>query len=820
MWGGGSSLTLTVSRQCSSSSNFHFVLSGGGQTFMRRILGILTLLCAVLAATNGFAQTGSGQVGGIVQDSSRALIPGVTLTLTNIATGVSSAQISNEAGTYNFASVQPGSYKLTAELAGFKQAVANDLAVGTNAQVRWNFVLEVGAASTQVEVSVATEALLTESAASVGTVLPEQRVRELPLVGQNVLDLLKVLPGFREGATAATATVGGLGLDTVNATINGLSTNSSRDSAGLWGYQTFTTNVINPDLVGEIRLILAPVDAELGRGNSQIQIQTRGGTNKYAGSLVWNVQDSALNANTWANNRTTAVVDGVTVWSPTRPNWQNVQQFSGSYGGPIIKNKTFFFFLYDQQFNHARELVTNQVLTDTARQGIFRYWEGWNPGNALEPYPTAFTNSTTALYPAVDLNGNAIRPLQNPDGSPYTGSLRCFSVFGNVKVDGSAFTQADCPGGTAVLGPNTGGPWDRNRPTPDSTGYIRKILSLMPKANFFSTFGNVNPDGLNTASYRYLRSRSGSNSTNASIGVVQSAADYNNRKQFNFKIDHNLKTKHRISVGWTYERVDSEASLAPWDGVLNGTIRRRPQLLTVNGTSTLSPTLVNEARFGVNYSSEWFSPAWANLSHPEITEAARPLLLTGSKNASNGIIYPVRYDPGTNFNGFMAINGTDFANTSPLWDYADTLRWTTGKHAFSMGVNYRRPMTTGFNSSAYPGAQTGNPAGATATAPLLSASTTNFATELPGFLQTARNNAVQLLYSLNGSIANATTNYWIDGFKDIQGGVWKDATLVKDIIPTAETIYGHQTRKQISNEWSFFFKDDYKLTPRLTLNLG
>lgn len=781
---------------------------------MQRILPKEVLLCLVLTAGNALAQTGSGQVGGIVQDATKALIPGVTITLTNTATGVVTTQISNETGAYGFASVPPGTYKLTAELAGFRQAVANDLQVGTNAQVRWDFTLEVGALSSAIEVSVQADQLQTESTASVGLVLPEQRVRDLPVVGQNVLDLIKVLPGFRLGNTASTATVGGLGLDTVNATINGLSTNSSRDAAQFWGYQTFTTNVINPDLVGEVRLIIAPVDAELGRGNAQFQIQTRGGTNRYGGSAVLDIQNSALNANSWANNRTTAVVDGKTVWAPTRANWYNLQQYTGSFGGPIKKNKSFFFFLYDQQVNNARELITTQVLTDTARQGIFRYYSGWNPGNALEPFPTSFTNSTTASYPVVDFNGNPRAPLNNPDGSAYTGGLRCFSVFGNRKFDGSPFTAADCPGGSAVIR-NTG--WDQNRLTPDQTGYIQKVLGMMPKANFFATFANVNPDGLNTAIYRYVRRRTGSNSTNSSIGVVQTPADYPNRKQLNLKVDHNFTSKHRVSLVWTYEMVDSEASLAPWDGKLNGNIRRRPEILTVNGTSTLSPTLVNEARFGVNYSSEWFSPAWANLHNKETAAAARALLLTGGKNASNGKTYPVIYNPGAGANGFLQLPSTDFANTSPLWDYADTVRWMRGKHAFSMGGNYRRPMTTGFNSSAYATATTGNPTGVAA--PLIT-TLTNFQTELPGFLQAARNSSANLLYLLYGSLATAATPYWIDGYNDVASGAWRDTTLVKDRIHTGEDQYGHQARTQISNEWSFFFKDDYKFTKRLTLNLG
>jgi hypothetical protein len=780
-----------------------------------------TLFAAAFAVlvtvSSAFAQTGSGNISGTVQDSTKARLPGVSITLSNSETGVVSTQISNETGSYSFPSVPPGNYKLTADLPGFKGSVANDLRVGPNAQVRWDFVLEVGSVDTKVEVSVAADQLQTESTASVGLVLPEQKIHDLPIVGQNVLDLINVLPGFRQGANGTQAsgyTVGGLGLDTVNTTINGLSTNSARDSAGFWGYQTFTTNVINPDMIGEVRLIIAPVDAELGRGNAQFQIQTRSGTNKITGSAVINARNSALDANSWANNK-----------AGTRPNWYNLEQYTASAGGPIRKNKTFFFFLYDQEVNHARELISNQVLTDTARQGIFRYWSGWNPSDALAPLPTVFNSSATGTYPSVDFAGNPIAPARNPDGSPYTGSLICTSVFGNVKFDGSPFTQADCPGGKAVF-PTTGGQttWDPTRTRADQTGYISRVLAAMPHPNFFGNFGGVNPDGLNSALQRYVRPRNGSNSTNASIGVVQSVADFPNRKQSNVKLDHNFNSKHRLSFQWTYERSSNEGSLAPWDGKLNGLYRRHPQILTLNGTSTLSPNLVNEARFGVNYSSEWASPAWANLDNPATTQAARKWLLTGGTNTANSKTYPVIYNPGISFNGgtstisngFINIGGFDFANTTPLWDYADTLRLTKGKHAISMGGEYRRPMTTGFNSSGYPTSTTGNPTGAAV--PTIN----NLGTfpELPGFQTTARGDLVNLLYLMNGSIATASTPYWIDTAGDISSGAWRDTTVEKDIIPTAETLYGHQTRTQVGREFSFFIKDDFKFTRRLTLNLG
>ncbi len=180
------------------------------------------------------------------------------------------------------------------------------------------------------------------------------------------------------------------------------------------------------------------MDVELGRGNTQIQIQTRGGTNKFTGSAVWNIQNTALNANTWANNKNivTHPVTNISRWSPIRPDWRNTHDFTLTYGGPIKKNKTFFFASWDQQISVTRALQTNTVYTDSARQGIFRYWEKWNPGNAASAQPTFPATATSAMAPAVDYGGSPLRPALNPDGTPYNGALRCFSVFGNVKADG------------------------------------------------------------------------------------------------------------------------------------------------------------------------------------------------------------------------------------------------------------------------------------------------------------------------------------------------------------------------------------------------
>src|SRR5215471_9032950 len=528
---------------------------------MIRALATAALFLLFATGTVFGQATGNGQVIGTVQDAQKAFIPGVTITLTNKGTNVTDTRVTNDAGAYTFPSVLPGTYKITAELPGFKTTTADNLEVGANAQVRWNFSMEVGTVANQVEVTIAADQIITETSQSVGTVLQQQRVTDVPLVGQNVLDILQVLPGFRQSLNGndSQSTVGGMSLDTVNATINGLSSVSSRDSASLWGRQTMSTTVINPDMVSEMRLVTTPVDAELGRGNAQVQIQTRSGTNQFRGSGVWNVQNSALNANSWVNNSNAGAA--------VKPNWYNLNQLTGSLGGPIIKNKTFFYFLYDKQLVNRRSIVNSLVLTDTARQGIWRYWEGWNPAPALTPNPGTFAApgaTLTGSIASVDVGGNPLAPAFNPTGGAYTlGGLHCFSIFGNVKADGSPFTQADCPGGTAAINPTA---WDSLRPTVDQTGIIKNILAQMPHANFFSNTGAANTDGLNLATYRYVQGTHGPDpgSVNADIGVAQSKLDLNQRNQFNLKIDHNFNQKHRVAVNWTYERTGGETALAGW----------------------------------------------------------------------------------------------------------------------------------------------------------------------------------------------------------------------------------------------------------------
>src|SRR5882672_7833386 len=314
----------------------------------------VTLIFLVLSAL-AFAQTSNATLGGTISDASGALIPGVTITATNTGTGIVTTVLSNEAGAYQFASLQTGTYNVTAELPGFQPQTRSAVALGVSQQVRINFTLQVGAVAQAVEVSIAADTLIATSSSSVGTVLPEYKVRDLPLGGRNVMGLLTRTAGVSNAisgdGTNTGSSAGDIGffaggrLGAVNTTRDGFVVSDGRYLHG-----AFSSTYVSPDLVEEVRVITAPVDAEMGRGSGQVQMVTRSGTNLFRGSLFWNNRNSALDASNWFNN-----------FYGVPKDYENRNQYGGRLGGPIIKNKTFFFVLLDEQREAMRQNFVGNV---------------------------------------------------------------------------------------------------------------------------------------------------------------------------------------------------------------------------------------------------------------------------------------------------------------------------------------------------------------------------------------------------------------------------------------------------------------------------
>src|SRR5688500_15065615 len=348
---------------------------------MRKVLAPAAMLLSQLSLViPAYSQGIYANVAGTVTDASGALIPGVTIKATNVDQGTVKTTLTNEAGAYSYADLLPGRYTISASLPGFQTKNLTDVSLSQNTNYRYNFELTVAGVNTQVEVSVSAGMILATQGASVGQVLNQQKVQELPLVGNNILDLITVMAGVENivptnPPTAANAfgrentTFAGVRADNISVVRDAIQMQDARNRYGIYSMTT-----INPDLVGEIRLILAPVDVEMGRGNGSIQYTTRSGTNRCSGSAVWSFRNTALDPNSWTNNRNqtlklnqppeyyTAAQQG-TQNLAIDPVWSNTHQVTVSYGGPIIRNKTFFFALFDYNTNLKRMMDNFTVLT-------------------------------------------------------------------------------------------------------------------------------------------------------------------------------------------------------------------------------------------------------------------------------------------------------------------------------------------------------------------------------------------------------------------------------------------------------------------------
>ena len=622
----------------------------------------------------------------------------------------------------------------------------------------------------------------------------KNRYRSFPLVNNNALDLVRTMSGYVPVAgnavmNANETTVGGVSVGNLNLQRDGVDISDVRMPAGI-----HSPTQINPDMVGEFRMVLSPVDAEMGRGNAQVQVLTKSGTNAYHGSAVWNVQNTALDSNQWDNNR-----NNVT------PPWRNLNQYTLSVGGPIIKNKTFFFVLWDQQIARLRDSYNARALTPCAKKGIFRYFDNWNNGYENQ----TLTVTGTASYATVDSAGNPITPpallpsMLNKDGShkdnwaPHNGIMRYASVFGPLLNTPATNDCSDFDPATDVA---SGSPWDPYRIQMDTTGYIQSFLDQMPAANNYVL---TNTDGLNTAGARWMRGTRGADNM---FGIGED----NQRKQINIKIDHIINVNHRINGSWSLEKTWADNNFKVWPDGFGGRTERQPQVITVNLTSTLRPTLLNEARFGLMRTG---NNGYFPLENPETGKElyeklpkvnGLPLVISPGAGIAQFAVASSNY-----FGGRGGLLGWTNKDLSPRWTFADNITWIHGKHAFKAGAELRLNQTkstvfgTNWGMNINPYAVGGDPQG-------LAVQGIN-STNMPGLAGDNTTGSQQAMRNLlnffSGSLASVSQLYFVNSAKDLSS--WND--------PLSQA---QKIRDIRQKELSFFFKDDWKVHENLTLNLG
>ena len=359
--------------RCSASK----INNGGRQGFIHTLLvPALLLVIGPLALT----QPAQGQVinaslYGTVSDASGAAVPGATITATNVATAVATNTVSDATGDYLFPSLPPAAYDITVEKGGFKTTVISGITLLVDQKARIDAKLEVGGVTTKVEVTGAAPLVETKTA-SVGTVIGEQQAVDLPLNLRRLTSLAELVPGTVDdrGTGYAVIPAGGspFGVDVT------YSAGGARDSSNTllldgmesraWSTGGFA-QIPPPDAVQEFKIQTNIYDAAYGKtAGSTMNLVTKSGANQFHGDAYEFLRNSDLDArNFFATNQVNPVT-GAEIPGSARPEYRR-NQFGVTLGGPIRKDKTFFFVYYDALREIKGLSLTNEVPTDVEKAG-------------------------------------------------------------------------------------------------------------------------------------------------------------------------------------------------------------------------------------------------------------------------------------------------------------------------------------------------------------------------------------------------------------------------------------------------------------------
>ena len=513
---------------------------------------IVLLTSAALFAAEAQAQF-KASIQGTILDPNGGAVASAKVTVANEATGVTRDTVTSAEGFYRASELPPGTYTVTVEASGFKQATSKGIVVEAEQPRGLDITLQVGAVSEQVTVTASAEALHTENA-NVGKTVSTDEITRLPEVGRDPYELLRLTPGvFGDGARQGNGNTSVLpnnsgpggsnssifqvenqvqvsanGQRTAanNFTIDGVSVNS----LGFGGAAVITPN---QESVQEITVLSSSYSAEDGRGTgAQVKVVSKSGTNQFHGSGFFKYQDPNWNA----FNK----FHGAQGEKPSRVN-TNFRQFGSSLGGPVFKDKVFFFFSYEGLRSNNQDISTGTwVETPQFRQLVI---------NARPGSVTAKILSSPGITPRI---GNVL--TSTCAGAGITDPTQCQAVTGGLDV-----------------GSPTG-----------ATG------------QYVSNFAGGGLDGIPDIQFVQLALPSSTNGN-----------------QYNWRLDYN-RGKNQFAFSTYLTRANNLGSDAGGRSRPQGDIAQKPQNQSeaLAWIRLLSPTLVNEARF--NFTRFSFNQVSAN----------------------------------------------------------------------------------------------------------------------------------------------------------------------------------------------------------------
>jgi hypothetical protein len=385
--------------------------------------GAVLLGAALLAALPGpaAAQQQLAAVQGTATDATSAVLPGVVVTVTNQATGVARTATSNARGVYRILSVEPGRYDVSAELQGFRKVVQRDVVLSVGATLGIDFRMEPGGMEETIEVGAVVPDIQTQKA-DVSAVVEQKKIVDLPLMARNVLQLAGLQPGIQAALPGATGTsdflvpeqgvginASGQRMSAVSATVDG----TNVDGAPWGGTVLMTPNV---ESVQEFQVIANNQSAEYGRNSgASITMVTKGGTNEVHGSVFEFHRNEGM--------RTLNHFEKLA--KQTNPRFEKPDMsrndFGASIGGPLRKNRTFFFASYEG----LRETNGRGVELTVETRELVDFVQRTRPNSIAAQL---FRNHPPAAYPTTNLRdlgspapgANRIGP---PDGIPDVGTV-------------------------------------------------------------------------------------------------------------------------------------------------------------------------------------------------------------------------------------------------------------------------------------------------------------------------------------------------------------------------------------------------------------
>jgi hypothetical protein len=543
-----------------------------------RLMSVLLLV--VFLSPNAGAQLYTGSVTGLVTDPSGATVPSAKITLVDQNKGYAFTATTDAAtGRYLLRSIPPGTYKITVASPNFQGQTREGITLDVNQNLSIDFSLKVGTATEVVEVKGSGVQLQTEDAVT-GQTVNRRFVNDLPLVDRNFTDLVYLAPGITEtNAPGSRGSNGGINFNsngsrnsTADVLIDGASATNFEQNSGLQNVP------YNPsvDSVEEFKVQQSNFTAEYGfAGGTLINVVTRSGGNQFHGSAYEFFRNSVMDANDWFNN-----ASGTPIAALKRNN------FGGTIGGPIRKDKTFFFFDYEG----TRETTA----TDSGQMGVPSLCERGDPAGTCPvgtPALGNFGELCTTQGGTFDNTGNcsvASGQLWDPYSGTFQNNPPQIDPDPTVTIGAGAVRSAIIPFNNLATYVSPGNPNLAGRPFQPAPGVAgnlidrvaAKLLLLFPKptvnATDIATLQNSN--------------------------FFSSGANTNSSNQFDIKVDHRFSERDLLSVRYS-QGTGSSTSFNCFgnftDPCTSGPARFTRHQVAINHTHTFSPTLVLTVTYGL-----------------------------------------------------------------------------------------------------------------------------------------------------------------------------------------------------------------------------